>query len=516
MTTKDTVMIFDTTLRDGEQSAGIGLTTAEKLDIARQLDRLGVDVIEAGFAASSPGDFDAVRTIAAEVRRPIIASLARCVPGDIDAAWDAIKDAERPRIHTFISSSDVHLMDLLRKNPEEVLDQATASVERARRYCDDVEFSPMDATRTDLEYLYRMLEACIDAGATTVNIPDTVGYALPSEFAERIRLIRQNVPNIDRAVISVHCHNDLGNAAPNSIAAVMEGARQVEGCVNGLGERAGNASLEEVIMTIETRSADLGVSTNIDTRQIYRTSRLVSDITGFQVQPNKAIVGANAFRHASGIHQDGVLKERTTFEIMDPQSVGWPSSSLVLGKLSGRAGLRARLDELGFHLTRDQLDEAFDAFKDLADRKREVSDADLEALMAAQRRARSEPDLYSLDHVQVSCGDHDIPTATVTITGPDGNAVTDAATGAGPVDAVYQAINRVIEVPNKLTEFRVDAVTEGIDAIGDVTIRIARDGQSYLGRGSDTDIIVASAKAYMNALNRLLIIERGEKAAAVT
>ena len=516
MTTKDTVMIFDTTLRDGEQSAGIGLTTAEKLDIARQLDRLGVDVIEAGFAASSPGDFDAVRTIAAEVRRPIIASLARCVPGDIDAAWDAIKDAERPRIHTFISSSDVHLMDLLRKNPEEVLDQATASVERARRYCDDVEFSPMDATRTDLEYLYRMLEACIAAGATTVNIPDTVGYALPSEFAERIRLIRQNVPNIDRAVISVHCHNDLGNAAPNSIAAVMEGARQVEGCINGLGERAGNASLEEVIMTIETRRADLGVSTNIDTRQIYRTSRLVSDITGFAVQPNKAIVGANAFRHASGIHQDGVLKERTTFEIMDPQSVGWPSSSLVLGKLSGRAGLRARLDELGFQLTRDQLDEAFDAFKDLADRKREVSDADLEALMAAQRRARSEPDLYSLDHVQVSCGDHDIPTATVTITGPDGNAVTDAATGTGPVDAVYQAINRVIEVPNKLTEFRVDAVTEGIDAIGDVTIRIARDGQSYLGRGSDTDIIVASAKAYMNALNRLLIIERGEKAAAVT
>ena len=269
-------------------------------------------------------------------------------------------------------------------------------------------------------------------------------------------------------------------------------------------------------MTIETRRADLGVSTNIDTRQIYRTSRLVSDITGFAVQPNKAIVGANAFRHASGIHQDGVLKERTTFEIMDPQSVGWPSSSLVLGKLSGRAGLRARLDELGFQLTRDQLDEAFDAFKDLADRKREVSDADLEALMAAQRRARSEPDLYSLDHVQVSCGDHDIPTATVTITGPDGNAVTDAATGTGPVDAVYQAINRVIEVPNKLTEFRVDAVTEGIDAIGDVTIRIARDGQSYLGRGSDTDIIVASAKAYMNALNRLLIIERGEKAAAVT
>ena len=507
MTTTDRVMIFDTTLRDGEQSAGIGLTTAEKLDIARQLDRLGVDIIEAGFAASSPGDFEAVRTIAAEVRRPIIASLARCVAGDIDAAWDAIKEADRPRIHTFISSSDVHLMDLLRKNPEEVLDQTIASVERARGYCDDVEFSPMDATRTDLDYLYRMLEACIAAGATTVNIPDTVGYALPSEFAERIRLIRENVPNIERAVISVHCHNDLGNAAPNSVAAVMEGARQVEGCINGLGERAGNASLEEVIMTIETRRGDLGVSTNIDTRQIYRTSRLVSDITGFPVQPNKAIVGANAFRHASGIHQDGVIKERTTFEIMDPEAVGWPSSSLVLGKLSGRAGLRARLEELGFQLSPDQLNEAFDAFKALADRKREVTDADLEALMADQRRARAEPNLYSLDHVQVSCGNHEIPTATVMITGPDGGVVTDAATGTGPVDAVYQAINRVIAVPNRLTEFRVDAVTEGIDAIGDVTIRIARDGQSYVGRGSDTDIIVASAKAYMNALNRLLIME---------
>ena len=516
-TTDDKVLIFDTTLRDGEQSAGIGLTTAEKLDIARQLDRLGVDVIEAGFAASSPGDFEAVRTIAAEVRRPIVASLARCVPGDIDAAWDAIKDAERPRIHTFISSSDVHLMDLLRKNPEEVLDQATASVERARRYCDDVEFSPMDATRTDLEYLYRMVEACIAAGATTVNIPDTVGYALPSEFAERIRLIRQNVPNIDRAVISVHCHNDLGNAAPNSVAAVMEGARQVEGCINGLGERAGNASLEEVIMTIETRGADMGVSTNIDTRQIYRTSRLVSDITGFQVQPNKAIVGANAFRHASGIHQDGVLKERTTFEIMDPEAIGWPSSSLVLGKLSGpgrsegtagrsgvpshprpaRRGVR-RLQGAGRPQARG------------VRRRPGGADGSPAARTVRARPVQPRPRPGLLRRPRYSNRDRDDHWA------PTGNAVTDAATGTGPVDAVYQAINRVIEVPNRLTEFRVDAVTEGIDAIGDVTIRIARDGQSYLGRGSDTDIIVASAKAYMNALNRLLIIERGQKAAAVT
>ena len=504
---QDRVVIFDTTLRDGEQSAGIGLATEEKLEIARQLEKLRVDVIEAGFAASSPGDFEAVKAIATEVRRPVIASLARCVPSDIDAAWEAIRGAERPRIHTFISSSDSHLMDLLRKNPEEVLDQAVNSVERARNLCDDVEFSPMDATRTDLDYLYRMLEACIAAGATTVNIPDTVGYALPSEFAERIRLIRENVPNIDNAVISVHCHNDLGNAAPNSIAAIMEGARQVEGCINGLGERAGNASLEEVIMTIETRGEALGVSTNIDTRQIYRTSRMVSDITGFQVQPNKAIVGANAFRHASGIHQDGVLKERTTFEIMDPQSVGWPSNELVLGKLSGRAGLRSRLEELGYDLDQDELNTAFEAFKDLADRKREVSDADLDTLMSIQRRRAVVPAIYALEHVQVSCGNHDVPTATVTLKSPEGTRVTDAATGTGPVDAVYQAINRIVRVPNTLTEFRVDAVTEGVDALGDVTIRIRQGDSTFVGRGSDTDIIVASARAYMNALNRLLATE---------
>ena len=504
MTTTEKVLIFDTTLRDGEQSAGIGLTLDEKMEIAKQLERLGVDIIEAGFAASSPGDFEAVSAIAKELRGPEIASLARCVPGDIDAAWEAIKDAEQPRIHTFISSSDSHLMDLLRKNPEEVLDQAIASVERARNLCDNVEFSPMDATRTDIDYLYRMVEAAITAGATTVNIPDTVGYALPSEFAERIRLIKENVPNIDKAVISVHCHNDLGNAAPNSIAAIMEGARQIEGCINGLGERAGNASLEEVIMTIATRGGALGVSTNVDTRQIYRTSRLVSDITGFPVQPNKAIVGANAFRHASGIHQDGVIKARTTFEIMDPETVGWPSTSLVLGKLSGRAGLRSRLEELGFILDKEQIDEAFQAFKELADRKREVTDADLMSLMSSQRRQEDVVQVYKMERVQVISGNNEIPTATVKLVTPGGETVTDAATGTGPVDAVDQAINRIVGVPNTLPEYRVDAVTEGIDALGDVTIRIRQNGNIFVGRGSDTDIIVASAKAYMNALNRAL------------
>ena len=514
--TEEKVLIFDTTLRDGEQSAGISFTTEEKLDIAMQLDRLGVDIIEAGFAASSPGDFQAVQTIAKEVRRPIIASLARCVSDDVDQAWEAIKDAEHPRIHVFISSSDVQIMHQLRRNPEEVLDMAVSAVERAKGYCEDVEFSPMDATRTDIEYLYKLVEATIAAGATTVNIPDTVGYAFPSEFSKRIQDIRENVPNIDDAVVSVHCHNDLGNASANSVAAVQAGARQVEGCINGLGERAGNASLEEVIMAIETRKSDLGVSTNIDTTQIYRTSRMVSDVTGFPVQPNKAIVGANAFRHASGIHQDGVLKERTTFEIMEAQSVGWPSNTLVLGKLSGRAGLRARLEDLGYRLDQEQLNSAFEAFKDLADRKREVTDADLESLMANQRRTKSETAIYKLDHVQVSCGNHEIPTATVSLTGPDGESTTNAATGTGPVDAVYKAINRIVQVPNVLTEFRVDAVTEGIDALGDVTIRIDKDGKTYVGRGSDTDIIVASAKAYMNALNRLLAMKGIEAQAPAT
>ena len=510
---EEKVTIFDTTLRDGEQSAGIGLTTPEKMEIAKQLDRLGVDIIEAGFAASSPGDFEAVKSIAAEVRRPIIASLARCYIPDVDQAWGAIQDAARPRIHVFISSSDVQIMHQLRRNPEQVLDMAVASVERAKEYCDDVEFSPMDATRTDIEYLYTMLEAVIEAGANTVNIADTVGYTIPSEFYDRIRLIKENVPNIDRAVMSVHCHNDLGMSVANSLAAVLAGARQVEGCINGLGERAGNAALEEIIMAIQTRPDLFGVSTNIDTRQIYRTSRLVSDITGFPVQPNKAIVGANAFRHASGIHQDGVLKDRSTFEIMDPRSVGWPSNELVLGKLSGRAGLRSRLEELGYSLEQAELDEAFEAFKGLADKKREVSDADLVTLMSTRRRTADVPVVYSLEHVQVSSGSHEIPTATVRVIGPDGDGVTEAATGTGPVDAVYKAINRIVQVPNTLTEFRVDAVTEGIDAMGDVTIRIESEGNVYIGRGSDTDIIVASANAYMNALNRLISAGNGHAGA---
>ena len=503
---QEKVIIFDTTLRDGEQSAGIGLTTNEKLEIARQLERLGVDVIEAGFAASSPGDLEAVKAISAQIKKPIVASLARCYIPDVDAAWEGVKDAKNPRLHVFISSSDNHIMNLLRKNPEEVLETAVASVEKAKSYCDDVEFSPMDATRTDPEYLFKMLEAVIDAGATTVNIADTVGYAIPSEFAQRIEDIKSNVPNIDKAIISVHCHNDLGLSVANSLAAVKAGVRQVEGCINGLGERAGNASLEEIIMAINTRDDFFNISTDVDTTQIYRTSRLVSDITGFTIQPNKAIVGANAFRHASGIHQDGVIKDTTTYEIIDPKTVGWPSNSLVLGKLSGRAGLKSRLSELGYSIDKDDLNEIFETFKELADRKREVTDQDLESLMSSRRRIADIPVIYKLEHVQVSTGDHEVPTATVKVSNSQDEVFTDAATGTGPVDAVYQAINRVVGVDNTLTEYRVDAVTEGIDSLGDVTIRIESHGDTFVGRGSDTDIIVASAKAYMNALNRAMAV----------
>ena len=500
----DKVLILDTTLRDGEQAAGAAMTIDEKYEVAQQLDRLGVDIIEAGFPMSSPGDFAAVKKIADEIRRPIIAALSHANNKAIDRTWEASKGASQPRIHVFLSSSDIHIAHQLRKNREEVLAMAVDNVTRAKSYCEDVEFSPMDATRTDPAYLFTMLEACINAGATTLNIPDTVGYADPREFAKLIVDIQEKVPNIDKANISVHCHNDLGMAVANSLAAVKVGARQVEGCINGIGERAGNAALEEVIMALYTRKDYYQVDLNIDPTQIYRSSRLVSDITGFAIQPNKAVTGGNAFRHASGIHQDGLLKDRTTYEIMDPQMVGWPSSELVLGKLSGRHGLKSRLNELGYEPSDPELNRLFEEFKVLADKKREVTDRDLEALMKDQRRSFDET--FTLDQIQVTCGDQGIPTATITVTGPDGSTKTDAATGTGPVDAVYQAINRVINVDNELTEFSVKSVTEGIDAVGEVVIRIVSQEAEYVGRGADTDIIVASAKAYMNALNRLLSI----------
>ncbi|MFC1899821.1 2-isopropylmalate synthase [Chloroflexota bacterium] len=498
------VIIFDTTLRDGEQAAGGTLNIQEKMEIAHQLERLGVDIIEAGFPATSEGDLEAVRQISNEIRTATICALARAVPRDIDHAWEAIKDAACPRIHVFISASDIHLAHQLRKSRDETLQIAVDMVTKAKNYTEDIEFSPMDASRAEAEYIYQMLEAVIEAGATTVNIPDTVGYAIPSEFGKLIEGICRNVPNIGKAVISVHCHDDLGLSVANSLEAVKNGARQVECTVNGIGERAGNASLEEIVMAIKTRSDFFSLETNIDTKQIYKTSRLVSDLTGFSVQSNKAIIGANAFRHESGIHQDGIIKMPITYEIIDPRTVGIPASSLVLGKHSGRHALRERLEELGYVLSEEELVRTFTAFKELADKKKDVTDRDIESLLAEEQRTVTILETYHLERVQVSCGDRGMPTASVRITDAKGEILADAAMGTGPVDAVCQAINRLIKVPNVLTEFSVTSVTEGIDAIGEVLIRIESDGITYTGRGADTDIIVASAKAYINALNRLL------------
>jgi 2-isopropylmalate synthase len=499
----DRVLIFDTTLRDGEQSAGAAMTMAEKVEIARQLEKLNVDVIEAGFPISSPGDFEAVQKIAREVRKPIIAALARANPADVDRAAEALKDAAHPRIHVFISSSDEHIQYQLNKNREEVVEMAAQSIARARKHVDDVEFSPMDSSRTDKEFLAHMVRAAVDAGATTINIPDTVGYAVPEEFAELITYLREQIPELgDTVRLSVHCHDDLGMSVANSLAAVKAGARQVEGCINGIGERAGNTALEEVVMALRTRPDYFGVDSQVDAKQLFSTSRLVSQVSGFAVQPNKAIVGRNAFRHASGIHQDAFLKKSTTFEIIDPVEVGVPRSELVLGKLSGRHGLKSRLEELGYTPSSQELGKIYEAFTSIADKKREVTDRDLIALMSNERTSVAET--YSLVSVQVTCGSNSIATATVHLTDPSGRDFTDAATGSGPVDAVYKAINRLVLVPNSLTDFSVNSVTEGIDAVGEVSIRIEQDGRQYIGRGADTDIIVASARAYMNALNRLL------------
>ena len=500
------VTVFDTTLRDGEQAAGAGLSAQEKLQIAKQLERLGVDVIEAGFPISSPGDFEAVQLIAKEIQGSTVCALSHANAEAIDKAWEAIREAKRPRIHVFLSASDIHLFYQLNKSREQILEISRDMVARAKGYTDDVEFSPMDATRTEPTYIYQILEAVIAAGATTVNIPDTVGCAIPREFGDLIEGIFNNVPNIDKVVVSIHCHNDLGLAVANSLEAMRRGARQVECTINGIGERAGNASLEEIVMALKTRNDLFNLTTNIDTTQIYKTSRLVSELTGFIVQPNKAVIGANAFRHQSGIHQDGVIKKAMTYEIMDPKTVGIPASTLVLGKLSGRHAFKERLAELGHFLDEEALSHAFRAFKELADKKRAVTDRDIESLIAEELRTASE--FYHLDHVEVSCGDHSIPTATVRLIAPDGQALADAALGTGPVDAVYKAINRIVRVPNELTEFTVNSVTEGIDAIGEVLIRIESNGVTYTGRGAAMDIIVASAKAYMNALNRLLAAKK--------
>jgi 2-isopropylmalate synthase len=516
MTNKtDRIIIFDTTLRDGEQCPGATLNIDEKLVIAKQLARLGVDVIEAGFAYASPGDFEAVKKIAEIVgteNGPVVCSLARAIKADIEAAAQALKPAVKGRIHTFISTSDIHLEYQLRKSRAEVLAIAEEMVAYAKSFMTDIEFSPMDAARTDPEFLYQVLERAIASGATTVNIPDTVGYTTPSEFGAMIKGIIENVPNIDQAIISVHGHNDLGLAVANFLEAVKNGARQLECTINGIGERAGNASLEELVMALHVRrqyfNPYLGRPeesqeslTNIDTRQIYKTSRLVSNLTGMLVQANKAIVGANAFAHESGIHQDGVLKNRLTYEIMDAQLIGLTDNQIVLGKHSGRNAFRTRLKELGFELSDTELNKAFVRFKEVADKKKEISDWDLEAIVNDE--IQQAPDLFRVELVQVSCGSNARPTATVTLRTPEGEELTDAAIGTGPVDAVYKAINRVVNVPNQLIEFSVQSVTAGIDAIGEVTIRLRYESKVFSGHAANTDIIVASAQAYVNALNRL-------------
>ena len=498
------VYIFDTTLRDGEQSAGIGFTIDDKLEIARHLARLKVDIIEAGFPYSSPGDLEAVSLIAREVKGPVIAGLARANGADIDACWQAVQGAESPRIHVFLSSSEIHMAHQLRKNREDVMEMARAGVARAAGYTSDVEFSPMDASRSDPEFVCQLVEAAIEEGATTVNIPDTVGYAIPEEFEAFVRSLFERVPNIHRARVSVHCHNDLGMATANSLAGVLGGARQVEGAINGIGERAGNTSIEEVIMAIRTRPDFMHVHTDAYTPEIYAASKAVERLSGMAVQSNKAIVGRNAFRHSSGIHQDGVLKMRETYEIMDPASIGAPTDEgIVLTKVSGRHGLRSRVNALGATLDDAEFERVYEAFKELADRKDEVDDRDLEVILSEQTSMQI-AEQWTIDLVQVSAGDHASPTATVRLRGPDGALHQDAAIGAGPVDAIYRAINRVTGVQNQLTEFSVKSVTEGIDAQGEVTIRVEADGESYIGRAADTDIMVASARAYMHALNRYL------------
>jgi 2-isopropylmalate synthase len=514
----DRVLIFDTTLRDGEQSPGISLNTTEKLEIAHQLARLGVDIIEAGFPIASPGDFEAVQAIARADfdphEPPVVAGLARANSVDVERAWEAVRDAERPRIHTFVSTSDIHIVHQLQATREDVKGLARAAVAQARGYCDDVEFSPMDATRADLQFTAEVVQIAIDEGATTINIPDTVGYAMPQEYADFLGSLYELVPGLRDVVLSVHCHDDLGLAVANSFAGVMAGARQVECAMNGIGERAGNASLEEIVMLLHTRADDVGLSTAVNTREIARTSRLVSRLTGYSVAPNKAIVGRNAFAHESGIHQDGVLKERTTYEIMDATTVGLDANQLVLGKHSGRHALRAALEELGYQVDGQALNAAFKRFKELADKKKQVTAMDLEALVTDE--LREEHGAYTLEWFDVEASSRRPPHATVGVRLPEGEVVQGAFTGDGPIDAVFRAINAATGRDARLREFRVDAVTGGQDALGEVSVVVElgpnageriglpgvlqRERATGAGQAVTTDIIEAAGIAYARAL----------------
>jgi 2-isopropylmalate synthase len=510
------IYIFDTTLRDGEQSPGASLNVEEKVEIARQLERLGVDIIEAGFPISSPGDFEAVRRVAALVRNATVCALTRAVRKDIDVAWDAVKGAKRPRIHTGLGVSENHLQHKLRKTRDEALEMGVAAVAYARSLgCEDIEYFTEDAGRADPEYLYRVVEAVIAAGATVINVPDTTGYTTPDEYGALIRGILEHVPNADKAIISAHCHNDLGMATANSLAAVRNGARQVECTINGIGERAGNTSLEEVVMALHTRKEAFGgAHTGVVTTEIYKTSRLITNLTGILVQPNKAIVGANAFAHSSGIHQDGVLKERTTYEIIDPKDVGIPDSKIILSPRSGRHGVKHRLESLGYtYADEETFERVYQRFLEVADRKKLVYDEDLDAIATDEGRAVAQT--YELVQLQVTCGDQSIPTATVKLRHENRAILMDADTGNGPVDAIYRAINRIVRVPNELIEISLQSVTEGTDAQAGVTIRVRSGDDIFSGHAAHTDIIVAATRAYLNALNKLLARSPGRQQQAV-
>jgi 2-isopropylmalate synthase len=499
---KDRVKIFDTTLRDGEQSPGIALNKQEKLEIAHQLARLGVDVIEAGFPITSPGDFEAVQAIAREVHGPVICGLARTGKQDIDAAWNAIKQSERPRIHTFIATSDIHIERKLQTTRDDVKGQARAAVAHARQYTDDVEFSPEDGSRSEIEFMAEVIQIAIDEGATTINVPDTVGYTMPEEYAEMWRSLYELVPDLAGVTTSVHCHNDLGLAVANSFAGVVAGARQVECAVNGIGERAGNASLEEFVMLLHTRESSVGVWTGVNTREIARTSRLVSRLTGYAVQPNKAIVGRNAFAHEAGIHQDGVLKERTTYEIMDATTIGLDANSIVLGKHSGRHALRNALEELGFQVEGGALNTAFKRFKELADKKKKVTALDLEAIVSDEMKQA--PTAFDIDSFEVEASNVRAPLAKVSVRMPDGSVESGSFTGDGPVDAFFSAINAATGHDARLKEYHVSAVTGGRDALGEVTVLLELGGRLSSGVGVSTDILEASGKAYLRALSNAL------------
>jgi 2-isopropylmalate synthase len=502
----DRIIIFDTTLRDGEQSPGASLNITEKLQIAKQLAKLNVDVIEAGYPIASPGDFEAVKRVAQEVEGPIVAGLARTTRGDIERAWEAVKYSKRPRIHTFIATSDIHMKYKLKKERDEILSMAQEAVSYARSLCPDVEFSAEDAFRSDREFLCRIIELAIKSGAGTINIPDTVGYAIPPEFGALIKLICEKVPNMDKAVLSCHCHNDLGLSVANSLAAIENGVRQVECTVNGLGERAGNAAMEEIIMSLRTRADFFQKYTEIHTEEIYKTSRMVSHLTGISVQRNKAIVGENAFAHEAGIHQDGVLKEKTTYEIMTPESIGLKQSRMVLGKHSGRHAFSARLTELGYELSSIDLDKAFKRFKELADKKKEIFDEELQAIIEDEIYAI--PEVFVLDYIHISSGNHTIPTATITLK-RNSEILQDSACGDGPVDAAYKAIDRLTNMPGTLMSYAINAVAGGKDAVGEVNIKVKVGNQTLAGRGVSTDVIVASVKAYLNAINKA--VYRNEK-----